>query len=154
MELTIKIQICCEEALTKALTALAIGATRAPQGARRKELPEGKADGTSGAPAAAGAPRKESNAEGATGDAPEKIETQGLDAAAEVRKVMSETRARLGAKAGSALYVSLNSEFVRTARQLGAEKPTALPADKVGEFARICDTIMLDADGESLAAPF
>ena len=67
---------------------------------------------------------------------------------------MSATRARLGAKAGSATYASLNAEFVRIARQLGAEKPTALPADKVGEFKEICDTIMLDADGESLAAPF
>ena len=33
MELTIKIQIGCEEALTKALTALAMGVTRAPLGA-------------------------------------------------------------------------------------------------------------------------
>ena len=154
MELTIKIQIGCEEALTKALTALAVGATHAPQIAGRAELPAGGADGTSGAPAAACAPRKEGNAKVATGDAPEKIETQGLDAAAEVRKVMSATRARLNAKAGSALYANLNAEFVPTARQLGAEKPTALPADKVGEFKKICETIMLDADGESLAPPF
>ena len=154
MELTIKIQIGCEEALTKALTAIALEATRASQIAGRAELPAGGADGTSGAPAAAGAPRKEGNDKAATGDAPEKIETQGLDAAAEVRKVMSATRARLNAKAGSALYANLNAEFVRTARQLGAEKPTALSADKIGEFKQICDTIMLDDDGESLAPPF
>lgn len=142
MELTVKIQICCEDALTKALTALAIGATHAPQGAGRTELP------AAGAPVAAGAPRKEGNAKVATRDA------QDIDAAAEVRKVMSATRARLDVKAGSNAYATLNAEFVRIARQLGGEKPTALPASKVNEFKQICDTIMLDADGESLAPPF
>ena len=159
MELTIKIQIGCEEALTKALTALAMGVTRAPQGsedatavaaagaAEKIAAPStGETDAT--------APRAESKAEGASNAAPAAPAPAPTDAAAEVRKVMSATRARLGAKAGSATYASLNSEFVRIARQLGAEKPTALTAGKVGEFKEICDTIMLDADGESLAAPF
>lgn len=149
--MTIKIQIGCEEALTKALTALAMGVTRAPQGSEgatavaaagaAEKIAEPSPGETN-----ATAPRAESNAAPAA--------PTPTDAAAEVRKVMSATRARLGAKAGSATYASLNSEFVRIARQLGAEKPTALPADKVGAFKEFCVNIMLDADGESLAAPF
>lgn len=159
MELTIKIQIGCEEALTKALTALAMGVTRAPQGSEdATAVAAAGAAGKIAAPSTgetdARAPRAESKAEGASNAAPAAPTPAPADAAAEVRKVMSATRARLGAKAGSATYASLNSEFVRIARQLGEEKPTALTAGKVGEFKEICDTIMLDADGESLAAPF
>lgn len=155
MELTIKIQIGCEEALTKALTALAMGVTRAPQCAESTTVAavEKTATAISGELTAT-APRAESKAGGDSNAAPDAPAPAPADAAAEVRKVMSATRSRLGAKAGSATYASLNAEFVHIARQLGAEKPTALPAGKVGEFKQICDTIMLDADGESLAAPF
>lgn len=141
MDLTIKIQIDASDALIKALAALG---GLAGTGERKQSAKE------------------EVRATGAQTAAVDVVDEQeaptapavSVDAAAEVRKVMSATRARLNAKAGSALYANLNAEFVRTARQLGAEKPTALPAEKVGEFKQICDTIMLNADGESLAPPF
>lgn len=140
MDLTIKIQIDASDALIKALAALG---------------------GLAGAGERKQSAKEEVRATGAQTAAVDVVDEQeaptapaaSVDAAAEVRKVMSATRARLNAKAGSALYANLNAEFVRTARQLGAEKPTALPADKVGEFKQICDTIMLSADGESLAPP-
>lgn len=147
MDLTIKIQIDASEALIKALAALGCLAGKG----ERKQVTQEEVSviaaqtsevAKSEAPTAPAAP--------VTPTAP----AASVDAAAEVRKVMSATRARLNAKAGSALYANLNAEFVRTARQLGAEKPTALPAEKVGEFKQICDTIMLNADGESLAPPF
>lgn len=152
MDLTIKIQIDASEALIKALAALGCLAGKGERkhvtqegvsviASRTSEVAKSEAPTAPAAPSAPAAP--------AAPAAPTKV-----DAAAEVRKVMSATRSRLGAKAGSQLYASLNAEFVRTARQLGAEKPTALPAEKVGEFKQICDTIMLDADGESLAPPF
>lgn len=141
MELTIKIQIDASDALIKALAALG---------------------GLSGAGERKQSAKEEVHATGAQTAAVDVVDEQEaptapaapVDAAAEARKVMSATRARLNAKAGSALYANLNAEFVRTARQLGAEKPTALPAEKVGEFKQICDTIMLNADGESLTPPF
>lgn len=140
MDLTIKIQIDASDALIKALAALG---------------------GLAGAGERKQSAKEEVRATGAQTAAVDVVDEQeaptapaaSVDAAAEVRKVMSAARARLNAKAGSALYANLNAEFVRTARQLGAEKPTALPADKVGEFKQICDTIMLSADGESLAPP-
>lgn len=141
MDLTIKIQIDASDALIKALAALG---GLAEAGERKQSAKE------------------EVRATGAQTAAVDVVDEQeaptapaaSVDAATEVRKVMSATRARLNAKAGGALYANLNAEFVRTARQLGAEKPTALPAEKVGEFKQICDTIMLNADGESLAPPF
>lgn len=141
MDLTIKIQIDASDALIKALAALG---------------------GLAGAGERKQSAKEEVRATGAQTAAVDVVDEQeaptapaaSVDAAAEVRKVMSATRARLNAKAGSALYANLNAKFVRTARQLGAEKPTALPAEKVGEFKQICDTIMLSADGESLAPPF
>lgn len=159
MDLAIKIQIDASEALIKALTALAMGVTHAPQCAGSTTAVAAAGAAGKIAPAISGevaatASRAESNAEGAANDAPAATTPAPTDAAAEVRKVMSATRSRLGAKAGSDTYASLNAEFLRIARQLGAEKPTALQAGKVGEFKQICDTIMLDADGESLAAPF
>lgn len=150
MDLTIKIQIDASDALIKALAALGglAGAGERKQSAKEEVRATGAQTAAvdvvdeQEAPTAPDAP--------VTPTAP----AASIDAAAEVRKVMSATRARLNAKAGSALYANLNAEFVRTARQLGAEKPTALPAEKVGEFKQICDTIMLNADGESLAPPF
>lgn len=141
MDLTIKIQIDASDALIKALAALG-GLAGAGE---RKQSAKEEVRATGAQTAAVGVVDEH---EAPTAPA------ASVDAAAEVRKVMSATRARLNAKAGSALYANLNAEFVRTARQLGAEKPTALPVEKVGEFKQICDTIMLNADGESLAPPF
>lgn len=152
MELSIKITVGCEAALMEALRALAgqVASTAPAVKEVTVAAAEMKAEGGS-VPAALAAPAEPAAL--AAPSAPTAPDAP-VDAAAEVRKVMSATRARLNAKAGSPLYASLNAEFVRTARQLGAEKPTALPAEKVGEFKQICDTIMLDADGECLAAPF
>lgn len=74
-----------------------------------------------------------------------------------VRKAMHETRIRIEGpdyrenttgEGYKRYHRQLTGEFKRISAALGAEKPSALPAEKRRQFREMCDDLYLDAAGE------
>lgn len=169
MEVTIKIQIGCEAALMKALTALAMGKKSAPQCVESKAAATGEtADAITPGEVTATASRgtaapveAEKPGGGAPGDmnvAPTCAADGGAtptgDASAEVRKILAATRKRFGAVAGSEVYRKLNKVLAAIAMDLGGCTPPKLPAEKVEAFRKSCVEIIQGADGMPEYVPF
>lgn len=156
----------------KALTALAMGKTSAPQCVESKAAAAGETDdaiipgeGTATASRGTAAPVEAEKPGGGVpggvpGGAPDGVPVDmnvaptGKDASAEVRKILAATRKRFGAVAGSAVYRKLNEVLAAIAMDLGGCTPPKLPAEKVEAFRKSCVEIMQGADGMPEYVPF
>lgn len=90
------------------------------------------------------------------GEAKEEVESKRTYTAVDVRAAMHNTRSRIEGEdykeniegeGRKKYHKALTSQFISIANMLGADKPSALPEDKIEEFINSCDQLKVLADG-------
>lgn len=123
-----------------------------PEGVKeRKKSSKGeKAEATPEPVAKAESPKPEEK------EAKEEVESKRTYTAVDVRAAMHNTRSRIEGEdykdniegeGRKKYHKALTSQFISIANMLGADKPSALPEDKIEEFINSCDQLKVLKDG-------
>ena len=89
-------------------------------------------------------------------EAKEEVASKRTYTAVDIRAAMHNTRSRIegedykeniDGEGRKKYHKALTSQFISIANMLGADKPSALPEDKIEEFINSCDQLKVLADG-------